>query len=88
MSDPLHLVKNVRTESLFREIGIFLFNKFNQNELQNYVSNKYCLNDKSSQDSMKDSYPLSLFGYESFMNSMDNSNVNFYICPMFLFMVL
>lgn len=34
---------------------------------------------------MKDSYPLTLFGYESFINSKDNSNINFYICPFFLF---
>lgn len=48
LSDPLHLLKNVRSESLLREIGILLFNKFDKYELEKYVNNKNCLHDKSS----------------------------------------
>lgn len=44
-----------------------------------------CIKDKSSQGAMKDSYPLTLFGYESFIASKQFTQSHFLIFPLYLF---
>ena len=84
ISDILHILKNTRVTMLFRNIGLSLLNNFNPDELNEFISIKSCLNDKTSQGSMKDSYPLTIFGFESFMSSINYDESNFLITPFFL----
>lgn len=84
ISDLLHILKNIRVYSLFKNIGLSLLSKYDPSELENFLEYKNCLKDKSSQGSMKDSYPLFLFGFESFMKSVDFNQSHFLICPFFL----
>ena len=86
IADPLHLVKNIREDCLNDEIGISLLEKFNHEEFELFVKNKNSFRDKSSIGSMKDSYPLSLFGFESFIGSQKHKQSNFLITPLFLFL--
>lgn len=85
LSDPLHLLKNLRTNSLFRDISITLTQQFNQEELKNFVKNRKCVEDNTSIGAMKDSYPNKSIGYESFIASLISVQTNFFICPIYLF---
>ena len=83
ISDILHLFKNIRVKTLFRKIGINLLSQFDPLEFDKFIQFKSCLKDKTSQGSMKDSYPLTLYGFESFMNSICYENSHFLITPFF-----
>lgn len=85
ISDPFHLLKNVRPNVLFKQIGLSIPEKYDPNELANIVQSVTFLTDKSSQGSMKDSYPLKLFGFDSFIKSYGQKQSNFLICSLFLF---
>lgn len=71
------MFKNIREYSLFNNIGLSLLSKYNPKELEKFLGYKNYLSDNSSQVSMKDSYPLFLFGYESFMESIDFNQSHF-----------
>lgn len=85
IGDPFHFLKRIRCTSLFNEIALSISEKFDPNELNEFIESKSCIHDKSSQGSMKDSYPLTLFGYESFIKSKNYTQSNFLIFPLFLF---
>lgn len=74
LSDPFHLLKGTRTKVLSREMS----------ELYNYIQNENCISDRTSQLLMKDSYTLTLFGFESFINSIHVTQSYFNICQFFL----
>lgn len=86
LSDPFHSLKNVRVNVLFTEIGVSLLEKFDPNELADFVKSMNCLSDDSSNGSMKDSYPLQLFGFDAFIDSKDNIQCHFLICPFYLYL--
>lgn len=86
ISDPFHLVKRVRVNCLSDGIGISLLEKFDPKEFENFVTSKSCIRDTSSLGSMKDSYPLTLFGFESFIGSKNYRQSHFLICPLYLFL--
>ena len=85
LSDPLHLLKTIRTKTLFRNVGLSILEEFKIQELYNFLQNEKCISDSSSQGSMKDSYPLTLFNFESFINSRPFLQPHFFITPFFLF---
>ena len=86
INDPFHSFKNIRSKSLFRKIGLSLLKEFDQSELDNFINTKNCLHDKSTHGSMKDSYPIQIFGFESFIKSKGFTQSHFFICSVFLLM--
>ena len=85
VSDPFHLIKRIRIKSLFTDVALSLLQKYDQNELDIFIQSSMCIKDKSSQGAMKDSYPLTLFGYESFIASKQFTQSHFLIFPLYLF---
>lgn len=86
LSDPFHSTKSVRSQILLREIALTIFDKYDINELDKIIQNKNVIKDKTSLGSMKDSYPLTLFGFDSFINSIQYKESHFLITPFFLYL--
>lgn len=53
ISDLLHILKNIKVYSLLKIIRLSLLPKYDVNELENFLEYQHCLNDKSSEGSMK-----------------------------------
>lgn len=83
-SHTFHSVKNVPSKSFFRKIGLSLLIEFDQTELRKFLKCKNCLNDKNSHGSMKDSYPIHFFGFDSFIKSKGYNESHFIICSMLI----
>ena len=75
----------MRSKSLFTEIALSLLQGYDKDELYNFIQSKTCTDDKSSQGAMKDSYPLTLFRFESFIGSKQFSQSHFLIFPLYHF---
>lgn len=53
-------------------MGITILEKFPKDEFDFFIKLKRCLKNRCIFGSIKDSYPLPMFGYESFIKSKPN----------------